>query len=88
MDLEGLLKIRIVGRYIARSLRLQLKGFKKAPVSDFVSVSRVVADAVKARVIDDPRRTLCQRPWRRSLQDGHVDIGNPKPDTVAGKFSA
>jgi hypothetical protein len=87
MDLEGLLKIRTVGGYIARSLRLQLKGFKKAPVSDVVSVSRVIADAVKARIVDYPRSTLGQRPWRRSLQDGCVDIGNPEPDGVAGKLS-
>lgn len=88
MDLEALLKIRIVCGYIGRSLRHQLKGFKKAPVSDFVSVSLVIGDAVKARVVDYPRSKLSQRPWRRSLQDGRVDIGNPQPDTVAGKLSA
>src|SRR5207245_7135511 len=65
MDLEGLLKVRIVGGYIGRSLRLQVKGFKKAPVLDFLSVSRVVGDAIKGRVVDYPRSTLRQRSWRR-----------------------
>jgi len=43
MDVEGLLKIWIVGGYIVRSLRLQLKGFKKPPVSDFASTLFVSA---------------------------------------------
>src|SRR5438034_6205632 len=64
MDLEGLLKVRIVGGYLGRWLRLQVKGFKKAPVLDFASVSRVVGDAIKGRIVDYPRSTLRQQPWR------------------------
>ena len=58
--------------------RRQVNRLKERPIFDIVSVLGQVSNAVKTFTINELRDTLRQDPRGAPLQNGSVEIGNPK----------